>query len=102
MPAAPFAALEARVNAAVFARLANVVAQVDGIERAGIFDNGRAVAGVAGLGMASRGPALQLLTAEVPATPEGRPVVVQGRAYSIAEHQPDGTGISTLLLEVVA
>ena len=102
MPAAPFAALEARVNAAVFARLANVVVQLGGVQRSGIFDNGHTVASVAGLGMASRGPVLQLLTAEVPPTPEGRQIVVQGRAYTVVEHQPDGTGISTLMLEVAA
>ena len=99
MPAAPFAVLEERLNASVFARLANVVAVVDGVQVAGIFNNGYSAAAVGPLGMASTGPVLELPTASVPRSPEGKRVIVRGAAYVIAEHQPDGTGNSRLTLE---
>jgi hypothetical protein len=99
MPAAPFAALEARLNASVFARLANVVAQIEAVQVAGIFSNGYAAGDVGALGMASTGTMLEVPTASVPRSPEGKSVVVRGRAYVIAAHQPDGTGSSRLMLE---
>ncbi len=99
MPAAPFAALEERLAASVFARLANVVAQVDGVQVAGIFSNGYSAAPVGPLGMATTGPMLELPTASVPRSPEGKRVIVRSSAYVIAEHQPDGTGSSRLILE---
>lgn len=51
MPAAPFAALEARLNASVFARLANVVAQIEAVQVAGIFSNGYTAGEVGALGL---------------------------------------------------
>ena len=37
--------------------------------------------------------------ANVPSAPEGQAVVVGGVVYLIASHEPDGTGVSRLLLE---
>jgi hypothetical protein len=50
-------------------------------------------------GMASTMPSLTLPTASVPASPVGKAAVVSGSNYVVVEHQPDGTGVSTLLLE---
>jgi len=100
--AAAFAALETRLNRAVFARLANVDAVIDFETVPAIFDSAYTLASVGPYGMASSQPMLTLATADVPATPVGKPAVVNDIAYTIAAHEPDGTGVSRLLLEVAA
>lgn len=67
-----------------------------------IFDNGVTLTPVGAVGMMSTGPSLTLPTADVPANPVGQAVTVAGVAYTVAEHQPDGTGVSVLLLERAA
>lgn len=67
-----------------------------------IFDNGHARADVGYAGMASTQPMLTLATMDVPASAVGLPVTVGAVAYQVAAHEPDGTGISTLLLERAA
>lgn len=74
--------------------------------------NGRALMGiftdaferldVGAIGMSSVQPALTVPTADVPDLVEGLPLEVAGKRYTVAEHQPDGTGVSLLLLERVA
>jgi hypothetical protein len=99
MPA-NFAAIEARVNNAVFAHLANTQAQINGgAPVAVIFDNGFASAEVGLVGMSSSRPMLTLPTAGLSADPVGQTAVVNGTSYLVAAHQPDGTGVSTLMLE---
>lgn len=65
-----------------------------------IFDAAFALGSVGPFGMASTQPALTLATANVPANPVGTTAVVGGTSYLVAAHEPDGTGISRLLLEV--
>ena len=74
-------------------------ATVDGASVSVIFDNGYATGAVGPYGMASSAPTLTLPTASVPASPVGKAVVVTGTNYTVAEHQPDGSGVSTLILE---
>jgi len=103
---APFAALETRLNRAVFSRLANADAYLDWAPVTGIFDNGYALGNVGPYGMASSSPTFTLDSAQVPSDVVGKTLAVgedtattaQVR-YTIAAHQPDGTGISILLLE---
>lgn len=95
-----FAALEARLNTAVFAHISNTAATLAGNAVVGIFDNGYALGSVGPFGMASTQPTLTLATANVPAAPEGQAAVVNGVAYVVATHEPDGTGVSRLLLEL--
>lgn len=64
-----------------------------------IFDNGYAAGAVGVIGVASSQPSLTLATASVPANPVGSAVVVSGASYLVAAHEPDGTGMSLLLLE---
>lgn len=71
---------------------------IDGETVTAIFDE-EYVTASAGLGLASTSPALVLPSASVPASPEGKAVVVRGASYTVAEHRPDGTGMSLLLLE---
>lgn len=65
----------------------------------GIFDNGFALGDVGMAGMAGTQPVLTLPTALVPASPVGAAAVVNAANYVVAAHEPDGTGMSRLLLE---
>lgn len=88
--------ISAFFNPADFARSVTVA----GVGISAIFDNGYAF-GDAGLsGMASTQPVLTLPTAIVPANPVGSAVVVGASSYLVVAHEPDGTGVSRLLLEV--
>ena len=78
------------------------LATVGGASVAVIFDNASAPATVGPYGMASSQPAITLPTAQVPSDPVGTAVVVNAVAYLVAAHEPDGTGISRLLLEATA
>jgi hypothetical protein len=81
-----------------FAQLATVGGVAVGV----IFDNGYALGNVGLLGMAGSQPSITLKTTDVPATPVGGAVTVGATAYLVAAHEPDGTGISRLLLESAA
>lgn len=87
--------LAAFFNAAEFA----TAATLNGVAVNGIFDNGYALGSAGGMGFASTQPRLTLPTASVSASPVGLVVVVASVNYLVAEHQPDGTGLSVLLLE---
>jgi hypothetical protein len=76
-----------------------VAATVNGQAVRGIFENGFASAEVGLVGLSSSRPMLTLPTASVSADPVGQTAVVNGTSYLVAVHQPDGTGISTLMLE---
>lgn len=77
-------------------------ATVGGASVAVIFDNASALGAVGPYGMATTQPAITLPTAQVPADPVGTAVLVNATAYVVAAHEPDGTGISRLLLEAAA
>lgn len=79
-----------------------VAASLDGVAVKAIFDNNYELGSVGPFGMSGTQPMLTLSTADVPANPIGKSAVVNGVAYAIAVHQPDGTGVSQLLLEVAA
>lgn len=64
-----------------------------------IFDNGHARADVGYAGMAGTQPMLTLPTASVPSGVVGLGAVVGSTSYTVAAHEPDGTGISVLMLE---
>lgn len=100
MTATPFAALERRLSAAVFARLANASVSIDYAEPfAALFDNDHHVADVGIVGMASTRPILVAPVEEVPLQPVGRTALVDGVAYLIAAVEPDGAGSVRILLE---
>lgn len=103
MSLAPFAALEARVSAAVFTRLSNAVVSIAGGEDFGaVFDNDYALAGVGSVGMATTGPVLTVPQSRLPGGVDGAyglALLVNGVAYTIAEVRPDGPD-ALLVLEV--
>lgn len=101
MPA-PFAALEARVNTAVFKRLSNADATLDGVPVQGMFEKAYALGEVGASGMASSQPIFTLATSAVPANPVGTALVVNSVTYTVAAHEPDGTGVSLLYLEATS
>jgi len=78
-----------------------VTANIGGETVAVIFSNGYALGGVGPIGMASSQPMLTLATSAVPADPVGTALVVNNTTFTIAAHEPDGTGISRLMLEAV-
>lgn len=75
------------------------LATVGGASVAVIFDNASTLGTVGPFGMASTQPSITLPTTHVPANPVGTTVVVGIVTYLVAAHEPDGTGISRLLLE---
>ena len=76
-----------------------VDATLNGVAVRGICDNSYQLGDVGGQGMASTAPVLTLATTDVPASPVGKSVVVNSVSYVVAAHEPDGTGVSLLLLE---
>ena len=66
----------------------------------GILDRGYALGNVGMVGMAGSQP---VFTCPTPAgDPVGRLLIVGSESYVVAAHEPDGTGVSRLLLEVSA
>ena len=63
-----------------------------------IFDNGYAAGSVGLAGMASSQPSAMARSADVADLAVGGSIDVNGVAYLVAEIQPDGTGMVTLLL----
>lgn len=94
---ARFAAIEARTASAVVAHLSNADALLDGVAVQGIFDSAylQAFDGVAG---SSTG--FTLASSLTGATTTASLLVVAGSTYRVRSVQPDGTGVSLLLLEL--
>lgn len=90
-----FAALESRVNSAGITALNNCVATVSGNSVLGIFDE----AYTDPMGIAGSSPALTVKSADIPALAFGAAVVVNSINYTVASIQPDGTGITRLILQ---
>ena len=78
------------------------VVTLNGVAVSAIFDNGYALGNVGMVGMGSTQPSITLATSSVPASPVGKAVVVRGLACQVALHEPDGTGLSKLILERTA
>lgn len=94
-----FAALEARVAAASIRHLANANVLINGQSIRGIFDSSHAMAPVGAVGIAGLQPTVTVLTSAITGDPVGQAVVVSGHQFVCAAHEPDGSGMSVLLLE---
>lgn len=68
----------------------------------GVFDNASALGNVGLVGMAGTQPVFTLPTASIVGEPVGQTLVVSAVLYYVAVHEPDGTGMSRLLLEVTS
>lgn len=87
--------LAAFFSTSVFA----VDATLDGVAVTGIFDRAYQADSVGGNGFATPQPQFTLPTANVPAQVTGKTLVIGPRSYTVAVHEPDGTGVSALVLE---
>lgn len=96
MPA-PFAAIEARLNSAVFSRLCNAEAVLDGKPVCVIFDREFQLAFD---GIATTVPMATAPSASVATATTASLLVVGGDTYRVRSVQPDGTGATRLLLEL--
>lgn len=95
--AAPFAAIEARINAAVVSHLANATADfgsgvvVDGVYDADYGDPLGLVAGSSKVFMAE--------SALMTSFTVGQALTLGGTSYTVAAIEPDGTGMTRLRLK---
>ena len=94
-----FAAMEARLNRAVIRNLANASAVLGGVAVIGIFDKAYQVGDVGGSGFATSQPMFSLLSSSVPFNVTGLPMVIGSVTYTVVVSEPDGTGMTQLLLE---
>lgn len=76
-------------------------ATLAGLPVRGIFDSSYVAEG-GGMGMSSTVPVFMLPTASIPANPVGLLLVVGGVTYAVAVPEPDGTGVTVLILERAA
>lgn len=98
-----FADLEARLNRAVMARLANASAVIPGIEDPVpvIFD-AEYKAGMVGVGMGAAAPQMVIASDRVPEGFEDMRITVNGASWKVADCQDDSglpTGLSLVMLE---
>lgn len=96
-----FNALLSRTNAGALAAFGQQVT-LNGVSVQADFFNGYALGDVGLSGMATVAPVLVLQTSAVPASPVGMTVVADGTSYLVAMHEPDGYGLSRLVLELAA
>lgn len=97
----PFARLESQVSVAVFRKLSNAIVSINGGEEfGGIFDDDAAAGGVGPIGMATTQPTVLVPGDKASVNSVGLPISINGKAYRIAESDPDGTDMR-LMLEVV-
>lgn len=78
-----------------FSDFAASSATLDGASVRGIFDNQY----VDVLGLASRQPMFTLPTADAAAATQASVLIVEGVTYRVRSIEPDGTGVTVLMLE---
>lgn len=91
-------ALDTFFNTAEFGAAATLGA----VQVQGILDKGYALGNVGMLGMAGNQPVFILATASVSGDPVGTTLTVGTESFMVAAHEPDGTGVSRLILEALA
>jgi hypothetical protein len=96
-----FALLKAMTNASVLNTLADAQVRFAGsdVDVPGLFNDPSTVASL-GAGADDTSPTVTVATNAVPADPEDQPVQVDGIAYRINRARPDGTGLTTITLEL--
>lgn len=97
-----FAALETRLNTTVLARLSNAVVVLSGNTLDGIFVAPYSSANVGPYGMASSAPAVTVPSSAITSDPVGSTVTINGTSYKVVAPEPDGSGLTTLILERTA
>lgn len=92
-----FAALQSRVNAAVAATLLTDAATLNSVAITGKFDNGYA----ASFGMDGTQPSFTCLSADASTAVRGTAFVHSAINYTVQGIEPDGAGMTRLVLEKV-
>ena len=77
------------------------VVTVAGVSVPGIFDAAYLAEDILGAGLQGASPRLTCRTADVAGAAEGAAVVVDGAAYTLRRQEPDGTGMTVLILTEV-
>ena len=67
----------------------------------GIFDDAYVASDVGELGMGTTRPTLLVSTSQVPAGVRGMQLQTGGKHFTVEDTQPDGTGMTLLVLEVL-
>lgn len=98
----PFAARQDRLNAAVFRHLSDTAGQLDGADVEGIFEDPSVIVGIGYVGLQDTRPTFTLPGESVDDDVEGKLLVIGARTWRVAEHRPDGAGVSVLVLEAAA
>lgn len=93
-----FAELEMAANAATLNQLANVMVGIGGESVPGIFRKPSVVASNFGQDAADSRPSVTVASIAVMDKPYRQPITVAGVAYVILEDEPDGTGLTKLML----
>jgi len=91
----PLEDLDVFFSASEFATTATLA----GVEILGIFESAYALASVGPAGMASENPVFTTKTSLLGNDVVGQEILIGETQYTVAEHQPDGTGLSLLVLE---
>ena len=94
----PFADIETATAASAVAALANAVATIGAAQVEGIFDADY----VSTFGMDGSSPAFQCQTADVSAVVRGTAITINSVNYKAVRKEPDGTGWTTVILELAA
>lgn len=76
-------------------------AKLAGVAVKGILSRPFQLAGLAGAGSASSDPVFTLPTDDVPDDPVGQQIAIGDDTYTIQAVQPDGSGVSRLMLEIM-
>jgi hypothetical protein len=74
---------------------------LNGVTVSAIYDAAYALGDIGAYGAASTQPSLTLATADVPESPVGKTATIDLVDYLVVTHEPDGTGVSRLLLRKV-
>ena len=94
--------LQTRLNSstlAAFGSTDSAPITLNGAPVQAVFDNGYTLGTAGPLGMDTSAPSLRLATSLVPTAYQGLPATHLGVSYVVGAHQPDGMGMSVLLLE---
>ena len=74
-------------------------ATLGGVAVCGIFDKAYQLGDAGGNGFATSQPVFTLASSSVPASVTGLPMVIGGFSYVVVLCEPNGTGVTQLLLE---
>ena len=74
-------------------------ATLGGLAVRGILDKAYQLGDVGGNGFATSQPVFPVPSASVPASVTGLPLVIAGVTYTVVLSEPDGTGVTQLMME---